>query len=405
MRGWGLAFALCAALLMPCEASAEEGFHLVVVRPPRAGKVVEEATVRLTGELRAVGFSVRSAEGTSGTDGRAQVEAAAGTLAAIAILESDRGAAADIWVADHVMKKTVVRRVELGDPEVTNAVSDLAVRSAELLRASLVEVIGARRRELPPEIARWIAQASPPAERAIAEPAKEAAGPAKGTETAGMAKETAGAAQADARTARGAAGSANEPAGGGSALPERRAPHEANAAPRGAERRRDSLEAGSAHLIGELGGVSSVYLRVERALAARLSLRATFVPGILEHRLDAPEGSVTLRQTLATLGLAYAFDADAARLYPVIALGVGAYHASIDGQASLPAEGRHEDFVTAGVALGGGLGVRITPELTALAQLDVVLLATEPVLAVAGTEVGRTGRPALLSCVGLKLSY
>ncbi|AUX36368.1 MULTISPECIES: hypothetical protein [Sorangium] len=396
MRLCGLAFALCAALLMPCEASAEEGFHVVVVRPRRAGKVVEEATVRLTGELRAVGFSVRSAEGTSGTDGRAQVEGADGTLAAIAILESDRGAAADIWVADHVMKKTVVRRVELGDPEVTNAVSDLAVRSAELLRASLVEVIGARRRELPPEIARWIAQASPPAERALSEPAKEAAEPPK---------ETAGAAQAGARTAREAAGAANGPTGGGPALPERRAPHEANAAPRVAELRRDSLEAGSAHLIGELGGVSSVYLRVEHALAARLSLRATFVPGILEHRLDAPAGSVTLRQTLATVGLAYAFDAEAARLYPVIALGVGAYHASIDGQASLPAEGRHQDFVTAGLALGGGLGVRITPELTALAQLDVVLLATEPVLAVAGTEVGRTGRPALLSCVGLKLSY
>ncbi|WP_437606985.1 hypothetical protein WMF20_39710 [Sorangium sp. So ce834] len=402
MRLCGLAFALCAALLMPCEASAEEGFHVVVVRPRRAGKVVEEATVRLTGELRAVGFSVRSAEGTSGTDGRAQVEGAEGTLAAIAILESDRGAAADIWVADHVMKKTVVRRVELGDPEVTNAVSDLAVRSAELLRASLVEVSGARRGELPPEIARWIAEASPPVERALSEPAKEAAGAA--TETPG-ANADARTAQEAAGTAREAAGAAKEPTGGGPALPERRGPHEANAAPRVAEPRRDSLEAGSAHLIGELGGVSSVYLRVEHALAARLSLRATFVPGILEHRLDAPAGSVTLRQTLATVGLAYAFDAEAARLYPVIALGVGAYHASIDGHASLPAEGRHQDFVTAGVALGGGLGVRITPELTALAQLDVVMLATEPVLAVAGTEVGRTGRPALLSCVGLKLSY
>ncbi|WP_437315188.1 hypothetical protein [Sorangium sp. So ce385] len=401
MRSCGLAFALCAALLMPCEASADEGFHVVVVRPQRAGKVVDEATVRLAGELRAVGFSVRSAEGTSGADGRAQVEGADGTLAAIAILESERGAAADIWVADHVMKKTVVRRVELGDPDVTNAVSDLAVRSAELLRASLVEVIGARRRELPPEIARWIAQASPPAERAVSEPANEAAGAANeaaGEADARTAREAAG-------TAREAAGSAKAPTGDGPASAERRAPHEADEALRAAELRRDSLEAGSAHLLGELGGVSSVYLRVEHALAARLSLRATLVPGILEHRLDAPAGSVTLRQTLATLGLAYAFDAEAARLYPVIALGVGAYHASIDGQASLPAEGKHQDFVTAGVALGGGLGVRITPELTALAQLDAVLLATEPVLAVAGTEVGRTGRPALLSCVGLKLSY
>ncbi|WP_437722463.1 hypothetical protein [Sorangium sp. So ce861] len=404
MRLRGLAFALCAALLMPCEASADEGFHVVVVRPQRAGKVVEEATVRLTGELRAVGFSVRSAEGTSGTDGRAQVEGAEGTLAAIAILESKRGAAADIWVADHVMKKTVVRRVELGDPDVTNAVSDLAVRSAELLRASLVEVIGARRRELPPEIARWVAQASPPAERAVPEPANEAAGAAK--EAAGAAETDARTAQQEAAaTAREAAGSAKEPTGGGPASAERRALQEADEALRAAEVRRDSLEAGSAHLLGELGGVSSVYLRVEHALAARLSLRATLVPGIFEHRLDAPAGSVTLRQTLATLGLAYAFDAEAARLYPVIALGVGAYHASIDGQASLPAEGKHQDFVTAGLALGGGLGVRITPELTALAQLDVVLLATEPVLAVAGTEVGRTGRPALLSCVGLKLSY
>jgi hypothetical protein len=49
--------------------------------------------------------------------------------------------------------------------------------------------------------------------------------------------------------------------------------------------------------------------------------------------------------------------------------------------------------------------VNITPNLAAVAALDALLLAPPPLIEVAGTEVGRTGRPAFLPSLGLRASY
>ncbi|XXX74839.1 hypothetical protein WMF30_45020 [Sorangium sp. So ce134] len=381
MRARGLALALCAALLVSRAARAEEGAEVIVVRSPRAGKVVEEATVRLAGELRAVGLSARFLDGAPGVEGRAAIERAGGALAAIAILESDRGAIADAWVADRAAKRTIVRRVELGDPGASNAASDLAVRSAELFRASLLDLSDAERRKLPEPVARWIAEAPRP-------PARAAVAPAAGS----------GRAQAPtaAPAGRSAAARAAAPRGaaGGAAPPERAA--------------RDvglSLEAGLAVLVGGVGAVPGPYLRVEHGLPAGFSVRGTLVPAVVDARLDAPAGSVALGQTAALIGVAYAPGAEAWRIHPVIALGAGAYRLTVDGRANPPHRDRRQAWLTAGVSLGGGLGFRLRPRLTALLQLDVLLLAREPVVTIAGAEVGRTGRPALLPSLGLKLGF
>ncbi|WP_437965943.1 hypothetical protein WMF04_40955 [Sorangium sp. So ce260] len=381
MRARGLA--LCAALLVSLEARAGEEAEVIVVRSPRAGKVVEEATVRLAGELRAVGLSPRFLDGATGVEGRAEIERAGGALAAIAILESDRGVVADAWVADRETKRTIVRRVDLGDPGATNAASDLAVRSAELFRASLLDLSEAERRKLPEPVARWVAEAPRPPPLPGGAPE---AGPGRAQAPSAAPADRSAATRARAAPPRGAPGSAP---------PQERAARDLGL----------SLETGLAVLVGGVGAVPGPYLRVEQRLAAGFSLRGTLVPAVVDKRLDAPAGSVALGQTAALVGVAYDAGAEAWRIHPVIALGAGVYHLTVDGRANPPHLDRRQAWLTAGVSLGGGLGFRLRPQLTALLQLDVLLLAREPVVTIAGAEVGRTGRPALLPSLGLKLGF
>ncbi|WP_437324918.1 hypothetical protein [Sorangium sp. So ce381] len=409
--GFGLALALCAALFVSREASAAEEIGVVVVRAPHAGKVVEEATVRLAGELRAVGFSVRSLEGAPGVDGRAQIEGADGVFAAIAILETDRGTVADAWIADHATKETLVRRVELGVPGASNAASDLAVRSAELLRASLLELSGEQRRELPERVAQWIADAAAPAGReaialdaALLQP-RAAVAPADRATAASGAAAPAGGSRAASGSAAPASGSR---AARGSAAPGRLDPR--SAAPRApaaptSDERRLSVEAGLAALAGDVGVVPGPYFRVGSDLAAGVSLRGTLVPAVVARSLDAPGGRVALRQTAAMIGLAYAAGPEAWRIHPVISLGAGVYHVTVAGRANPPYRDRRQDWLTAGVSAGAGVGVRVLPYLAAHAALDVLVLARQPVFTIAGVEVGRTGRPALLPSLGLQVSF
>ncbi|WP_437673108.1 hypothetical protein [Sorangium sp. So ce131] len=389
MRARGLALALCAALLVPWEARAGEGAEVIVVRPPRAGKVVEEAAVRLAGELRAVGLSARFLDGTPGVEGRVAIEEPGGAFAAIAIVETDGGAVADVWVADRAAKRTIVRRVALGDPGATNAASDLAVGSAELFRASLLDLSDVERRKLPGQVARWISEAPRPAAVAPAtDPARAgAADPARAAAAAAPAE--------DAAATRAPAASP----------PPRRARR--RAAPRGRALGdlRLGLEAGLAVLAGGFGAVPGPYVRVDHRLPAGFSLRGTFVPPVAERRLEAPAGSVALGQTAALVGVSHAAGGDAWPVHPVIAIDAVVYHLTVDGRANPPHRDRRQAWLTAGVSLGGGVGVRLLPQLTALAQLDVLLLAREPVVTIAGAEVGRTGRPVFLPSLGLRLGF
>ncbi|AUX25442.1 hypothetical protein SOCEGT47_059890 [Sorangium cellulosum] len=409
MRAGWLALVLCAALLVPRTTGAAAGIEVILVRAPRAGAVVGEATVRLAAELRAVGFSVRLIDGAPGVDGRALVEGAGAPVATIVLLETDRGPVADAWVADRVTKRTLVRRMELGDPGVTNAASDLAVRSAELLRASLLELSGAQRRELPAQVAQWLADAAPtptaaPPPTPAAAPPPAATAPAWPQQPPRATRVDEPAPAAPAAPARERTPADRREANGAPAAAPRRAPGGAAPRARPAGDRRLSLEAGLAALAGDVGIVAGPYLRIEHDLPAGLSLRGTLVPAVAEKGLDAPAGRAALRQTAALLGLAYAAGGDERRIYPLLALGAGVYHLTVEGEANSPHRDKHQAWFTAGIAAGAGVGIRILPYLTALAELDVLLLAREPRVTIAGAEVGRTGRPALLPCLGLKLS-
>lgn len=376
------ALLLAAALALGARAArADEAAIVTVVRAKGAGKIVDEATVRLAGELAALGFTVRSIEGSRGADGRAEVEGAGDALATIAILETDGGTIADVWVADHVTKKTLVRRVDLGDTRASNAASDLAVRSTELLRASLLEVLGKRTAALPPAVTRWIEEAAPapappppPAPPPIAQRA-----PAPPAVAFVVERRPAPAFQPRAPRAIAPVGAAPDAPGLG-------------------------IEAGVALFAGGFGVAPAALVRLDLALPKGFSIRAAVLPSVAASRLEGARGSVALRQTAATLDVAYDFLPRAARLHPVIALGGAFYHVAIDGAADAPARGLHEEHATVGLVGAAGLGIRLAPALVLRAELDVVVLASAPAAAIAGEQVGLMGRPAFLPSIGLDVA-
>jgi hypothetical protein len=346
---------LCAALVTPRQllgsgggapivSRAKEGSSVTVVSTPHAGPLVEEAVSRLAAELRSAGFSVRVVEGSSGGDGRAQVEGEpadggpAEPFATIAIVTTDRGAVADMWVADHVTKKTLVRRVDIRDASASNAASDLAVRSVELLRASLLEVDSARQQALPADLREWIG--------------------------------------------------------------------EPKAAPRPPPRAVASIEAAFAVLAGGSFGASAApFLRVACELPRSLSLRAAVAPAVMPSTLSTPAGTVELRQTVAALDLAYAFGLERARLYPVLSLGGGVYALQFEGQAIAPQRSERGSFVSAALVTGAGLGARILPNLTALADVQVVALQTAPIITVLGSPATSAARVAALPSLGVVVHF
>jgi hypothetical protein len=392
-RGLALGLALGAALLVPEAARADEISWVTVVHPPQAGEIVREAITRLSAELRAAGFTVRSVEGTPGADGRVQVEEAAlpdapgkearadGSFATIAILETSRGAVADVWVADHVTHKTLVRRVDVGAPAIGNAASDLAVRSVELLRASLLEVSAAQKKALPADLAQWLARPPTPPPTRPAPPA-----PAKPSPTR------------EAKPPPAKATPRKRPAAAPSA-PER-APAPDARTPGG-----PSIEAAFSVLAGGFGASPRPLLRIAYEFPFGLALRATLAPAVTSTTLRADAGNVVLRQTASWIDLAYVFHLERARLYPVLALGAGIYRLRIDGHGNLPYQGEHHDLANAVIVAGGGLGVRITPQLTASAQLDVLVITPEPSVTIVGVEQGRAGRPVFLPAIGLSATF
>lgn len=102
--------------------------------PSRVRVVTAQASdpvvTRICAELVAEGFACVIE--APAHDPRTDVEAASDAFASITI--EREGAAADVWVADHVTGKTLVRRVEAADARA------LAIRAVDLLRASLLEV-------------------------------------------------------------------------------------------------------------------------------------------------------------------------------------------------------------------------------------------------------------------------
>ena len=159
MRWAAVAPIVAATIAMGGVAEAASRVAVVVPRDPDA--TTREATTRLEAELRGAGFEVVSVPAPPGGDARAAVEATSvepRPIATIAIQPTAGGAVADVWVADHLSEKTLVRKIRVDDADPSSAVSTLAIRAVERLRASLLELREPARapRRVPADVARWI---------------------------------------------------------------------------------------------------------------------------------------------------------------------------------------------------------------------------------------------------------
>jgi hypothetical protein len=329
-----LSIALAAAALSPRPARADAPL-VTVVRPAGPDARLDEAVTRLSAELRAAGFEVHVVS----TEG-APAEARA--VATMALCPTARGPSVELHVADQQ------HRVDPGEASGDSAAGDLAIRSLELLRASLLEERA--RRHTPTAEARGPSAPPSPAPeaapRAAARLPTRAPGPFRGT-----------------------------------------------------------IDARAALLAGAFGVAPTPLLRVAAAHGSGLSLGLALAPAPGATTLRAPEGSLALRQTLGFLDLAFTFRPDDALLRPRLSLGAGVYQLRVSGHAAPPFRSERHDLLAAAFMVGAGLGLRLGEGLTAIAAVEALALSPRPAVAVLDRELARAGLVTFLPSLGLSARF
>jgi hypothetical protein len=333
-----------ALLVVASSVAAAEPSHVVLVRVQSSDPMIVRAELRVASELRAAGFVVDERVVDSAADARELVEADSDSqpFATILMRRAKKGAGTDIWVADHVTKKTLVRRVDGGVGEA--GTKTLALRVVELMRASLVEPI-----VLPPPV-----DAPPPPP-----PPKDVVM---------------------------------------WALPE--APNV-----EGATQEHLELEAGFTALYtsSSFGAAFGPSVNVGVPFADRLVARLVVVGPTFGSRVDAIEGSATVRQELALGELAFAFTPRESIVRPTLGVGAGAYHLAAQGNAAAPFVGASDDLWSALVAASVGASVRLAPHARVDLSGRAFVAFPRPTLAFASTDVAEGGRPALALSLGLEV--
>jgi hypothetical protein len=347
--GHALASLLFALVVTIARFAGALPAKVTLVRDPSAGALQERTLTRLRAELLAAGFDVTEVERRH-EDGRAatEVEPLPGAFATIAIVPRT-GDAADIWVADRITGKTVMRRVQAAEGAGRDGGAVLAVRAVELLRASLLEAI------------------DPPA---------------------------------SARTP-----SSPEPVPSPPPLP--REVSTFMLAGRTATEPRFALQAGVG-AIHSFAGIGPALLPV-LGLAYRFT--PVFAVGVraagpaFAADLAARGGTVAVRQKLAMLELTYELPLEGASLRPLFLAGAGVYHLDVVGAAPPPYRGESGDLLAAVFTAGPGAKFRLSARVSLLADLRLLVIVPQPVVLAAQQEVGRMSRPSLFGEAAVDVTF
>ncbi len=124
----------------PAPARSSDSLRIAVVDVANP-----EVTARLVAELRFLGFAPEVVAPPSTTDPEALVALARARGAAAAVAVDVAGGRVQVWIVDRMTGKLVGRQLALAAEPVGDEPREIAVRSVELLRASLLEV-----EEVPP---------------------------------------------------------------------------------------------------------------------------------------------------------------------------------------------------------------------------------------------------------------
>jgi hypothetical protein len=382
---------LAIALWAPAAWGAAS--RVAIVKPAKRDARIEEASVRLGAELSAAGFEVIVLEAKRGVDARSQVERVAldpPPFATIAITRTPEGAAADVWVADRLSKKTVVRRIEQAELESEAPPRALAIRAVELLRASLLEVEADPSAKLPDDVSRWMRSAEPqPAPPPAPHPATPPPAPIGSAVVAPPVPPP----------------TFQRPA---ALVPGPRTEVAPEAAPETEPYRlfgHATVTVAPGLLVGGLVDVAFVpTLRASAPLPLGFMVRGTLAGTVLENELVGVAGSASVRQDLVLFEVAHAFRDEEAIFVPLISLGVGAYHFGVRGRANAPYESLGEDSWSFSMSAGGGLALRVADPLAIVLETDLLLALPRVSVQIGPEMLGPHGVPLFHPTLGLVAS-
>src|SRR5688572_12877487 len=135
-RSWRTVLWIAMAMAVARVAAADPSALIAVVRDPETD---ERTLTRLRSELDALGLRVVEVSASPGDRSPRSLERSArevGAFAALRIVPWERGI--EVWIADRITGKTVLRELVVAPGEATEDV--VALRAVELLRASLLEL-------------------------------------------------------------------------------------------------------------------------------------------------------------------------------------------------------------------------------------------------------------------------
>jgi hypothetical protein len=336
---------MLVAFVLLASPSRAERSRVALLRAAQTDDDVAEVTSRMQAELTASGFAVTVSALATNVEVRSKVVLAAkepGVVATLAIVSVGKQTVVEVWLPDRITGKITMKRLDPAEVPASLGPAVLAIRAVELVRASLLETI------VPLE-----------------NPAASVLG--SDLSVSGFADD------------RSPARPTERPWPGVS-----------------------SFEAGLGVLNGFAGLGFSVtpVLRFAYVTPVDLVARVTLSGPSLGPELKTATGSATTRQEFGLVEVAYPLRwGEAATLFGSV--GGGVYHLEIQGSAIAPYGSGSPELWSALVDVGAGGALRIGKH-TAIV-LDVHALATwrEALVAFADGETRRSGRPIMLSTLGL----
>ena len=325
--------AVTMTILLGSRSSWADSALVVLVRPSAQSTVVNEAILRIRGELIADGFEVAIVDAPPGLEPASvlrQTDQQTGATATLGLFLRADATAAELWVVDRLTNKTVVRSVEISKSSTASAPEVLARRSVELLRASLLEILvdTQKRPTLSPapraQASRWVARAL--------EPRRSSWG----------------------------------------------------------------VEAG-AQVLGGFGGVGPAILPVARgrvALGDRFAARLTLSGLGTRPHVEALEGTATVSQALSLLELIAEVAPDS-WLRPSVSVGAGAYHISAEGRAAWPYQAFEPGRCEFAADVGAGLSLPLTSAFAFSFEGHAILVTPRPVIRFVEVDTAEIKNPLL----------
>jgi hypothetical protein len=154
-----------------------------------------------------------------------------------------------------------------------------------------------------------------------------------------------------------------------------------------------------------IGPAGTPVLRVSYGTSSGLAGRLTLAGPAFGAGLEGPLGVARIHEELGALELVYAPGVDWAGFTPIVWLGAGAYHLHARGELAAGFEGQSDDVWAALAEAGAGIGYRVGDQVTFVLDAGLVFTFPRVSLAMGGESIATTGRPSLLSSLGVAIRF